>query len=164
MSVHLPLSITPSSTLPEVGFVPMGVEHVEAVVSIEQGNYAHPWTRSAFLDVLHAGHQAQLLMAQDQLLGYFMAMLGVEEVHLLNIAVAPAFQRQGWAKTMLDALCLWSRGQGAHCVWLEVRASNLRAQQVYAACGFERMGVRKAYYPAARNQREDAFTMRLPLL
>ena len=54
-------------------------------------------------------------------------MKGVDEVHLLNITVAPAFQRQGWAPLMLEALAGWSRGQDAQWLWLEVRASNLRA-------------------------------------
>ena len=43
-------------------------------------------------------------MAGDHLLGYFVAMLGVDEAHLLNITVAPAYQRQGWARVLLDAL------------------------------------------------------------
>ena len=54
-------------------------------------------------------------------------MKGVDEVHLLNITVAPALQRQGWAPLMLEALDGWSRAQGAQWLWLEVRASNERA-------------------------------------
>ena len=102
-------------------------------------------------------------MAGDHLLGYFVAMLGVDEAHLLNITVAPAYQRQGWARVLLDALALWARGRGAQWLWLEVRASNLRAQQVYEAHGFRRVGERKRYYPAAHGQREDAVVMSLPL-
>ncbi len=52
---------------------------------------------------------------------------------------------------------------GAQWLWLEVRASNLRAQQVYEAHGFRRVGERKRYYPAAHGQREDAVVMSLPL-
>jgi len=99
----------------------------------------------------------------DHLLGYFVAMLGVDEAHLLNITVAPAYQRQGWARVLLDALALWARGRGAQWLWLEVRASNLRAQQVYEAHGFRRVGERKRYYPAGHGQREDAVVMSLPL-
>ena len=64
---------------------------------------------------------------------------------------------------LLDALALWARGRGAQWLWLEVRASNLRAQQVYEAHGFRRVGERKRYYPAAHGQREDAVVMSLPL-
>jgi ribosomal-protein-alanine N-acetyltransferase len=84
-------------------------------------------------------------------------------VHLLNITVAPAHQRQGWALVMLDALAMWSRGQGAEWLWLEVRVSNTRAQHVYLARGFNRVGLRKGYYPLARDEREDAVVMGLRL-
>jgi ribosomal-protein-alanine N-acetyltransferase len=80
-------------------------------------------------------------------------------VHLLNITVAPAYQRQGWAHVMLDALVLWAKGQRADWLWLEVRVGNLRAIDVYEAQGFTRVGLRKKYYPAVNGQREDAIVM-----
>jgi ribosomal-protein-alanine N-acetyltransferase len=94
-----------------------------------------------------------------ELLGYYIAMPGVQEVHLLNITVAPAFQRQGWARVMLDNLHDWAREQQAQWVWLEVRKSNERAISLYEQYGFRRMGVRKAYYPLDGLKREDAIVM-----
>ena len=105
------------------------------------------------LQELAAGHQALCLLGGNELIGYFVAMRGFEEVHLLNITVAPAHQRQGWALVLLDALVLWSRAQGAQWLWLEVRASNTRAQQIYLKGGFARVGLRKAYYPAGHGLR-----------
>jgi ribosomal-protein-alanine N-acetyltransferase len=64
---------------------------------------------------------------------------------------------------MLDALALWSRGQHAQWLWLEVRVSNIRAQEIYAQYGFRRVGLRKGYYPALGNKREDAIVMSLQL-
>ncbi|MGD9773923.1 ribosomal protein S18-alanine N-acetyltransferase [Diaphorobacter sp.] len=147
----------------EAGFEPMAPAQLDAVLAIEQSAYTHPWTRGNFLDALASGYQAQMLMADGQILGYFIAMRGVDEVHLLNITVAPAFQRQGWAHVMLDALALWARGQGAHMVWLEVRMSNERARRIYETHGYRRVGERKRYYPAEGGQREDAVVMSLPL-
>ncbi|HWP12105.1 MAG TPA: ribosomal protein S18-alanine N-acetyltransferase, partial [Ramlibacter sp.] len=96
-------------------------------------------------------------------LGYFVAMKGVDEVHLLNITVAPAYQHQGWGRVILDALATWSRGQGAQWLWLEVRASNVRAQRIYEQHGYRRVGERKSYYPAGLARREDAVVMSLKL-
>ena len=91
-------------------------------------------------------------------------MKGVDEVHLLNITVAPDYQRQGWAQMLLDALTLWARGQGgAQWLWLEVRTGNVRAIEVYEAHGYRRVGLRKNYYPAVQGQREDAVVMSLRL-
>ena len=95
----------------------------------------------------------------DTLLGYYIAMQGVDEVHLLNLTVAPPYQRQGWARVMLDALALWSRGVGGQWLWLEVRVSNVRAIAVYEQYGFRRVGERKRYYPAGGDLREDAIVM-----
>ncbi len=147
----------------EATFVPLVADQLDRVLHVEHQAYSHPWSRANFMDTLHSGYQAQLLTANDHVLGYFVAMKGVDEVHLLNLTVAPAFQRQGWARVLLDALAVWSRGQGAQCLWLEVRAGNTRALQIYETHGYVRMGVRKAYYPAAGGQREDAVVMRLAL-
>ena len=147
----------------EVQFEPMVAERLDAVVAIEQRAYAHPWNRTNFLDALQSGNQAQMLVAEDLLLGYFVAMAGVDEMHLLNITVAPEYQGQGWARVMLDALTLWARGQSAEWLWLEVRVGNLRAMRVYEAHGYKRVGQRKDYYPSGRGLREDAVVMGLRL-
>jgi [ribosomal protein S18]-alanine N-acetyltransferase len=136
---------------------------VDAVVTIEHQAYSHPWTRGNFMDSVRSGYQAQMLLAGGQVLGYFVAMKGVDEVHLLNLTVTPECQGQGWGRVMLDALAVWSRGQGAQWLWLEVRVSNQRAQQIYERHGYRRVGERKSYYPDNHGRREDAVVMSLKL-
>ena len=142
----------------EAGFEPMTEARLDEVLAIERRAYSHPWTRGNFADSLRSGYEAQLLSAGDVVLGYFIAMRGVDEVHLLNITVATGYQGQGWGRLMLDALALWARAQGAQWLWLEVRTSNRRALQVYERYGYRRVGERKHYYPAAQG-REDAIVM-----
>ena len=141
----------------------MTPENLDAVMAIEQAAYSHPWSRGNFRDSLNPLFDAQCLWLGDELLGYFLAMHGVEEMHLLNITVAPAHQGEGWGHMMLDALSLISRNVGAQTLWLEVRQSNARALQVYERYGFVRVGLRKDYYPADRQQREHAVVMSLKL-
>lgn len=136
---------------------------LDTILPIEQSAYEHPWSRGNFADSLRAGYEARLLVAGDTVLGYFVAMKGVDEVHLLNLTVTPAWQRQGWGRVLLDALTVWSRGVGAQWLWLEVRRSNGRAQRMYERQGFRRVGERKGYYPAADAAREDAVVMSLRL-
>ena len=147
----------------EAQFEPLTPERIDDVLEIEKLAYPHPWSRGNFTDSLKAGYQALLLTAGDDILGYYIAMQGVEEVHLLNITVKPEHQRQGWARIMLDALAIWSRGQGAQWLWLEVRHSNQRAQRIYERYGYRRVGERKGYYPAAFGRREDAVVMSFKL-
>jgi ribosomal-protein-alanine N-acetyltransferase len=151
------------ATAVEAQFEPLTEARLDEIVAIEREAYDHPWTRGNFSDSLHSGYQAQLLGGNDTVLGYFVAMKGVDEVHLLNLTVAPAYQGQGWGRVMLDALALWARGQGAQWLWLEVRISNQRAQRIYERHGYRRVGERKGYYPAASGKREDAVVMSLKL-
>ena len=160
-----------------VAFEPMTTSDLDAVHAVEISAYAHPWSRKHFRDSLQAGYPAVMLLGDPlpgerskseradgrRLLGYLVAMSGVDEVHLLNITVAPAHQRQGWARFMLDALSLWSRGQRAQWLWLEVRESNAPARRLYESHGFTQVGVRKGYYPTGQLQREDAVVMSLQL-
>jgi [ribosomal protein S18]-alanine N-acetyltransferase len=147
----------------EAQFQPLTEERLDEIVAIERLAYDHPWTRGNFSDSLRSGYEAQLLGAGEAVLGYFVAMKGVDEVHLLNITVAPAYQGQGWGRVMLDALALWARGQGAQWLWLEVRESNVRAMRIYEHHGYRRVGERKGYYPARHGPREDAVVMSLKL-
>ena len=153
----------------EAQLEPMTSAWLPAVLRVEQSAYEQPWSALNFSDSLQAGYQAQLLTAgagpQAELIGYFVAMKGVDEVHLLNITVAPVHQRQGWARVMLEALALWSRGQGAEWLWLEARVGNVRARALYESHGFRQVGTRRHYYPAdaSHPRGEDAIVMSLAL-
>ena len=152
-----------AKAMAQAQFQSLTAERLDAVLAVEQRAYAHPWNRSHFLDALQAGYQAQMLVADDALLGYFVAMEGFEEVHLLNITVAPEYRGQGWSRVMLDALTLWARGRTAQWLWLEVRVGNERAMRVHEAHGYRRVGYRRDYYPSIHGQREDAVVMSLKL-
>ena len=146
-----------------VELVPLRSTQLDAVVRVEQSAYTHPWTRGNFEDSLHSGYHMQTLLQGDDLLGYLVAMRGVDEMHLLNLTVAPAHQCQGWGRYLLEALVAHTRARGVPWLWLEVRASNARALSLYQRHGFARVGERKNYYPANDAAREDAVVMSLKL-
>jgi [ribosomal protein S18]-alanine N-acetyltransferase len=149
---------------PSLHRVPMHLAHLPAVLSIEHAVYPFPWSHGNFVDSLIAGHSAQVLRAADgTLAAYSVAMAGVQEMHLLNLTVAPPWQRRGHACALLDALVAQCRRERSEALWLEVRVSNQRARDVYARYGFKDAGVRRGYYPADGGQREDACVMRLSI-
>ena len=162
--------------------VPMAPEWVPLVAEVEKTAYGHPWNQRHFADSVQAGHWARLLVTEPDalhdpaawavaprlpdgrlLLGYLVAMRGVDEVHLLNITTLPLYRRQGVARLMLAALAAWTRLQGARWLWLEVRASNHSARALYERTGFVQVGLRRGYYPDAGARREDAVVMSLDL-
>lgn len=141
--------------------MPMTVSHLDRVMAVEVTAYPFPWTRGNFVDSIAAGYVMQMLVRADDgaLLGYFAAMPGVDELHLLNLTVAPEFQRRGHARTLLATLEAEARERLLSTVWLEVRVSNERALALYHRWGFVQNGLRRGYYPAAGGRREDAVVM-----
>jgi ribosomal-protein-alanine N-acetyltransferase len=145
---------------PQLRWSALRIDDLDALLAVENQCYSHPWTRGNFIDSMAMGYAMQLLWVDEVLIGYFVAMQGVDELHLLNITVNPQHQRQGWAKVLLEQLRSWAVSVRAQAIWLEVRISNLRAQQIYLQFGFESVGLRKRYYPVSHVEREDAMVMR----
>jgi ribosomal-protein-alanine N-acetyltransferase len=158
------MSPVPAVAAGERGFQPMQADDLDRIMEAEARAYSFPWSRGNFLDSLRSGHVSELLATQDKvLLGYYVAMPGVDELHLLNITVVPDFQRCGLGRVLLDRLEWQARQRGLAAIWLEVRASNTRARYLYGARGFVEQGIRRGYYPAAGSRREDAVVMKLGL-
>ena len=142
----------------------MNIRDVEEVVRIENDAYPFPWTRGNFLDSLANRYQAWVLReADERLAGYFLLMSAVDDVHLLNITVRPDLHGQGIGRYLLNKVCELAESACIYRVLLEVRPSNQHALAVYRHAGFQMIGIRKKYYPAAGSSREDAIVMRLTL-
>ena len=114
----------------EARFEPLTRERLDAVLAVEQSAYAHPWVRANFIDALDAGYQAQVLLAGDLPLGYFVAMKGVDEVHLLNITVAPAYQRSmPWPSGRAARA---PAGSGWRCAWATCARSRSTKRMAFS--------------------------------
>ena len=141
---------------------PMTIASLDGVLELELEVYPFPWTRGNFVDSLVAGYTAWTLNHVDgDLIGYCVAMAGVDEMHLLNITVAPTARQRGHARRLLAELVRLCRRSGATRLWLEVRESNFQARDAYRRLGFAQVGRRKGYYPAPEGRREDAVVMSL---
>ena len=119
-----------------------------------------PWTESAFVRELAAGHNRYVAARVDgRLIGYAgIARLGRTppfEYEIHTIGVDPAFQGRGIGRAMMTAL-LDHAGPEA-VVYLEVRTDNEPAIALYRSLGFVQVGLRKRYYHGSG---ADAFTMR----
>lgn len=143
-------------------FEPMHPEDVDAVLAVEQGAYPFPWTRTNFADSLVAGYSAWTCWIEGELIGYAVMMLVLDEAHLLNVTVAPHWQRHGYGTLIMHHLFSTARRHGAKRMFLEVRPSNVPGQGLYKRLGFETIGRRRGYYPAGA-VREDAVVMALTL-
>ena len=140
----------------------MLAQDLNAVVAIERAANRFPWSYRNFEDSLQSGHHAWVFCLQQHIIGYVIVQMVLDEAHLLNICVKPDYQGQGYGRSMLEFTIDFARHNAATVMILEVRASNIRAQQLYNQSGFNEMSIRKGYYPAEQG-REDAILMGLDL-
>ena len=142
---------------------PMRQADIEAVVAIEQRAYPFPWTAGIFRDCLRAGHHCWVLEAGAEIIGYGVLSAAAGEAHILNVCIDPDRQGAGLGRRLLRRLVDLARWHQAEQVFLEVRPSNPKAIALYRSEGFNEIGTRPNYYPAAKG-REDAIVMAMALL
>jgi ribosomal-protein-alanine N-acetyltransferase len=145
---------------------PMTEADIPAVMAMERAACLHPvhaWTEDNYRSSMRAGYWMRVRCDADgQVAAVVVAMDGLDETHLLNIAVGRAWHRQGVARALLDILVERCRQRQLATLWLEVRPSNAPAHALYLREGFTQVGLRKAYYPAPEG-REDALVMMRPI-
>ncbi|MGH8428919.1 MAG: ribosomal protein S18-alanine N-acetyltransferase [Solimonas sp.] len=140
---------------------PMHPSHLPQVLDIERQVYPFPWTDGIFQDCLRVGYSSWVVTnTLGEVLAYALMSMAVGEAHVLNLCVSPDQQRQGLAQFLMKHLLMVARAANVTLVLLEVRVSNKPAQKLYDQFGFKRLGLRKAYYPAAGG-REDALVLGL---
>ncbi|WP_313415457.1 ribosomal protein S18-alanine N-acetyltransferase [Stenotrophomonas sp.] len=136
---------------------------LNAVMAIELRGYPFPWTRGIFIDCLRAGYPGLAMERDGLLIGYGVLSIAADEAHVLNICIDPLAQSRGLGRQLLRALVQLAADRGAQRVFLEVRPSNTPALALYHSEGFNEIGRRPRYYPAAQG-REDAVVMAIELV
>ena len=136
----------------------MRLKDVDAVAAIEEATFARPWSRVSFQQELTRNAVARYLVAEEngEILGYAGAWVILDESHITNIAVREDARGRGIGKKLTADLLQVLSNLGACYATLEVRVSNLRAQNLYKSLGFISVGKRKRYY---EDNNEDAFLM-----
>jgi ribosomal-protein-alanine N-acetyltransferase len=137
----------------------MQEKHLSDVLVVEELCFSNPWSRESFLFELHDNDLASYLVMvddEDRAIAYGGMWLIGEEAHVTNIAVHPDYRRQQIGENIVRALMVQAYARGAKRMTLEVRRSNLAAQNLYKKLGFVGVGYRKGYY---QDNKEDALIM-----
>ena len=138
----------------------MTLDDIEQVVAIDQGSFSLPWPERSFrFEVTdNPASRAWVAESDGKIVGMIVAWLFVDEVHIATIATHPDFRRQGIASRLLTHVLQYVMSEGAKSSFLEVRAGNTIAQEMYRKLGFEESGRRPRYY---KDNGEDAILMTL---
>ena len=137
-------------------------DELEPILAIEQRSFQWPWGRLAFEGELTCDNACNYIVkssadgAGEQVIAYVFLRLAADELHLLKIAVSPAWRRQGIAARLLERCFASIAKRVAASVHLEVRTTNTAAIELYLKLGLEVVGKRHKYY---EDTKEDALLM-----
>ncbi|MDR7867532.1 MAG: ribosomal protein S18-alanine N-acetyltransferase [Sporomusaceae bacterium] len=148
-----------TSDLPtELNIRAMELADIDAVLTVEESSFVTPWSRTAFVAEIEDNDLACYLVAEaeGQVVGYAGMWVILDEAHVTNVALLPAFRGRGLGSRLMGALCMIAKALGAARMTLEVRPSNNAARRLYSKLGFEARGVRPGYYT---DTKEDAVIM-----
>ena len=145
-----------------LSYVTMTEELLPDILTIENRSYPIAWKEQLFIECIQKKYICQVLKAEDQIIGYFIVQVILDEYHILNLCIAPDFQGNGFGKYQLQHIHQIAESEMMNRVLLEVRVSNAKAKKLYSNYGFQTIGKRKNYYPDLEG-REDAQVMELAL-
>lgn len=144
-------------------FRKMTLNDIPAVVELDRISFTLPWPERSFRFEVTDNLASRCWVADvdGRVVGMIVGWLLVDELHVATIATHPDFRRQGIARKLLSQSLLYAMNEGAQSSFLEVRESNLAAQEMYRKFGYEVTGRRKRYY---KDNDEDAILMTLESL
>jgi len=137
-------------------------DELAPILAIERRSFRWPWGRLSFEGELACRNACNLIVkssdngAAEQIIGYAFLRLAADELHILKIAVTPAWRRRGIATSLAERCLKMGAQRGAASAYLEVRPSNTAAVGLYQKLGFDVIGRRHSYY---RDSQEDALVM-----
>ena len=131
---------------PDLAIIPLTADHLPEVMKIEKASFTDNWPISSFRDLMIQSRTNWAAVSNGLVAGYLITQWVLDEIHILNLAVAAQFRRKGIAAYMLQFLIASGRKKGSHDLYLEVRTSNEPAKALYERFGFSPLSVRKSYY------------------
>lgn len=153
---------TPFVDAPLLVISQMQRRHIRSLMTIEQQVYPRPWTPKVFeeeIAMMHRKHRYYLIaQVGNEVVGYGGLLFAGDDAHITNLAVNPTWHRRGVATELLLELAWEARVRGFLALTLEVRHTNVAAQDLYRRFGFAPAGVRKKYY----ENTDDAIVMWCP--
>jgi [ribosomal protein S18]-alanine N-acetyltransferase len=144
----------------------MSPADLEEVMVIERAAFLHPWSPELFRRELEHDWSTILVAVEpltsasgrgsERIVGFLIYWLVHDEVHILNVAVAPEQRRKGIARMLMAETERRAHAASAALLTLEVRRSNQGALELYRGFEYRAVGVRANYYV---DEGEDAIVM-----
>ena len=136
----------------------MTLSDVPAVHRLEEAIFSMPWSEKDFVYEMTENKVARYLVIEEagEIIAFAGAHIILDQAHVTNIAVRQDCRGRGLGRMITRALMQYASNLGAEYLTLEVRQSNVTAQNLYKSLGFVKVNVRKRYY---EDTGEDAWLM-----
>src|SRR5699024_4673231 len=134
------------------------------VMKIDTGSFPAPWSKEIYEQELLENDFAQYFVMETEtgrIIGYVGLWIIFDDAQITNIAVDRAYRGKKIGEKLFGFAMSYSFQEGAQTMSLEVRPSNIVAQNMYRKFGLQEGGVRKNYYP---DNGEDAIVMWVDLM
>lgn len=142
--------------------IPATEEHLDAIMAIENACFGRDaWLEETMRFELLADHTRYFVLALgERVIGFagLSKIAGSDQGDVQTIAVSPEFRGLGLGRKLMDRLVDQAKALHATDIFLEVRADNTVAQNLYESLGFEHIDTRKRYY---QPDNVDAWIMRV---
>lgn len=136
----------------------MTAADVDAVYAIELATFPTPWTLDSFHYEMRENQYAHYIVAEDEMeiIGFCGMWLVIDAAQITNVAVVESARGKGIGEALMKEAIRVAREAEMEVMSLEVRVTNVVAQNLYRKLGFQNGGIRKGYYT---DNGEDALVM-----
>ncbi len=137
---------------------PMELDDLEEVLNIENKSFPNPWNYNIFYYELTQNRYAKyfVLEKSKEIIGYLGLWHKGRSFHITNIAIKERWRKKGYGGSFLRFTEKMATKHKIEKISLEVRRSNLIAQNMYRKYGYKVIKIRKNYY---QDENEDALVM-----
>ena len=127
---------------------------------IEKQTNPSPWSEENFISSYEVGHKSLVCRVNNIIIGFIIFSPINPDAHILSISVKKEMQSKGIGTLLLNSMLDQCKVMNYKKIFLEVRASNIKAINFYEKLGFSKDAIRNNYYT---DNSEDALLMSLSI-
>lgn len=138
-----------------INIFPMTLQDVDIVINIQNEDNLHIISKNSLInDLDNSNYNYFILKVNDTTCGFIGTSKSFDTMDILSVVIAKEYRKNGLASTLLEYIFKLAKESNIEKIFLEVRKSNLPAQNLYLKSGFSHINTRKNYYP---DNLEDAY-------
>ncbi len=126
--------------------------HIDLILAVQKDNFSDGWNREQLLSSFNENLLTVIcLEINEKVVGFISYSICIDVADIEGVVVISSERGKGYGKQLVQRALTELKAKKVQKALLEVRESNLSAIKLYTSCGFEKISVRKKYYPDGEN-------------